>query len=114
MRKKVVLLVPLTFNNGNAVPQEILDGIYAELYACCGGLTVVGKVQGSYRMTDGARQNDVLEQVWVAVEETEMAALKQLVAKVGSLLGQESMYFEITDSHVEFLPPISEEGPNHE
>lgn len=105
MRKKVTLLIPLTFNNGTPVPQEILDRIYTQLYTLCGGLTVGGKVQGSYRMADGTKQNDVLEQVWVIVEQAELDDLKRLVGQFGSLLGQEAMYFEVSDSQVEFLPP---------
>src|ERR1700736_6067378 len=105
MRKKVILLIPLTFNNGDPVPEELRNRIHSQLYALSGGLTVVGKVEGSYRLKDGARQNDVLEQVWVVVEETDLGALKQLVAQFGVLLNQEPMYFEVADSHVEWLPP---------
>jgi hypothetical protein len=67
MRKKVILLIPLTFNDGAPVPKELRSSIHSQLYAFAGGLKVVGTVEGSYRMADGTRQNDVLEQVWVVL-----------------------------------------------
>ncbi len=110
MRKKVVLLVPLTYNDGQPVPLSIREAIYAELFALCGGLSVVGKVRGSFRMDDGSKQEDELEQVWLAVEEDAMPALRTMVSGFARKLHQEKMYFEITEARVELLPPLPEEG----
>jgi hypothetical protein len=114
MRKKAILLMPLTHNDGQAIPQAVLDDVYAQLFELCGGLTVVGKVHGSFRMADGSRQEDILEQVWLAVEETDLPALRKLVASFGRTLHQERMYFEVTEARVELLPPLPEEGFEHE
>lgn len=114
MRKKVILLMPVSYNDGIPVPQSVLDEVYSRLYELCGGMTVVGKVHGSFRMADGSRQDDVLEQVWLAVEETELPALRQLVATFGRTLQQERMYFEVTEARVELLPPLTEESLDHE
>jgi hypothetical protein len=110
MRKRVILLMPLTYNDGQTVPQDIRDLIYLNLFELCGGLTVVGKVNGLYQMEDGSKQEDVLEQVWVAVEEEDMPALRQMVSGFARTLQQEKMYFEIADARVELLPPLPEEG----
>ena len=110
MHKKVILLMPLTYNDGQPVLQEVRDAFHAELYEICGGLTLVGKVQGAFRMADGTKQEGLLEQVWLAIEEADLPALRELVSRIGRTLGQEKMYFEITDARVELLPPLSEEG----
>jgi hypothetical protein len=54
------------------------------------------------------KQTDILEQVWVAYEEVDRQALRELVAGFCSLLGQEAMYLEFTDSIIEFVPPREE------
>jgi hypothetical protein len=59
-------------------------------------------------MKDGSKQTDVLEQVWVAYQESDKQALRELVAHFCSLLGQESMYLEFVDSAVEFVAPDEE------
>jgi hypothetical protein len=112
MRKKVVLLIPLTYNDGTAVPWDLLNSIHSELFAFAHGVTAAGKVKGSYRMADGTRQDDVLEQLLVVVEEDRIPALRKMVARYGRLLGQEKMWFEITESVIVFLPP--EEGQDNE
>jgi hypothetical protein len=39
-KKKVTLLVPLTFNDGTSVPRSTLDAICDELFVHYGGYTV--------------------------------------------------------------------------
>jgi hypothetical protein len=46
----------------------------------------------------------------LAIEESDEAALKALVAKFGTMLGQEAMYLERTGSMVEFIPPSAVGG----
>ena len=112
MRKKVVLLVPLTFNDGSAIPQTALDALLDELFVLCGGYTLAGVVRGAYRMSTGAKQVEDLQQVWVVAEDESLPALRAIVRKYGEVLGQEAMYFERSDAVVEFLPPRSEKEGN--
>src|SRR5271170_3759837 len=101
MAKKAIILIPLTYNDGSRVPQEVLNGIFESLFVLSGGYTSAGTVNGAYRMKDGAKQTDVLEQVWVAYEEADKPALRELVARFCSLLGQETMFLEFADSVIE-------------
>lgn len=115
MLKKVTLLIPLTFNDGTAVSRETLDAIEEEIYFAFNGWTVAGEVHGAYRMRQtGQKQVEQLLQVWVVVEEAQLDELRQLVAKYATLLAQESMYFEVGASHVEFIRPLSEKDQTHE
>ena len=51
---------------GVASLQDVLEGIYEALFVLSGGHTSAGTVKGAYRMKDGTKQTDVLEQVWIA------------------------------------------------
>jgi len=108
MAKKAILLIPLTYNDGSQVPQEVLNGIFEALFVLSGGYTAAGTVRGAYRMKDGAKQTDVLEQVWVAYEDADKPALRELVARVCTVLGQETMYLEFADSVIELISPHEE------
>src|SRR5260370_21211464 len=108
MAKKAILLIPLTYNDGTQVPEEVLDGIYEALFDLSGGHTSAGTVRGAYRMKDGTKQSDLLQQVWVAYEEADEVKLRELVADFCALLGQEAMYLEFTDSVIELIPPHEE------
>jgi hypothetical protein len=55
-------------------------------------------------MRDGSKQTEILEQVWVAYEEADIPALRELVARFCSILGQETMYLKFADSVIEFIP----------
>jgi len=105
MRKKVVLLIPQRYNDGSEIPAEVLQTVYDDLYGAGDGYSSAGEVFGVFRMADGTRHEDVLDQVWVAVEEEDLPALRKMVARHGRLLRQEKMYFEITESVFELLPP---------
>jgi hypothetical protein len=113
MAKKAILLIPLTYNDGSQVSQEVLDSIFEAIFVLSGGYTAAGTVRGAYRMRDGSKQTDVLEQVWIAYEEGDQPALRELVGRFCSLLGQEMMYLEFADSLIEFIPP-HEEASSHE
>jgi hypothetical protein len=108
MSRKAILLIPLTYNDGSQVPEAVLDEIYEELFVLSGGHTSAGTVQGAYRMKDGTKQTEMLEQVWVAYDEADKPALRELVGRFCTLLGQEAMYLEFTDSVIEFIPPREE------
>jgi hypothetical protein len=108
MAKKAILLVPLTYNDGSAVPDDVLDGIYDALFQFSGGHTSLGPVRGAFRMQDGTKQTDVLEQVWLVYEEGDEEALRDLIRGFCATLGQEAMYLEFTESVIEMIQPSEE------
>jgi hypothetical protein len=107
MREKVILLLPLTYNDGSAVAKDVLERILEELFINFHGYTVAGEVEGAYRMSSGSKQVDTCLEVWVASENDQgsLDQLRRMVASFASLLGQETMYFERTGSAVEFIGP---------
>jgi len=107
---KHVLLLPLNFNDGSRVPQDVLNQILDDLYVLAGGYYIAGEGDGAYRMQNGAKQVDRLLAVWIAVNEDEIPELKTLVGKIGTKLGQEEMYLERTGGAVEFIPPFVLKG----
>lgn len=112
--KKVILLVPLTFNDGSTVPDELLKKIRSEIFGSFGGYTIAGEVHGAYRMQTGQKQEDRLVQIWITVEDSRREELRRMVAKFGSWLGQETMYFETTQSMVELIRPSNGEEPHEQ
>ena len=56
-------------------------GSTMRLFVLSGGHTSAGTVKGAYRMKDGTKQTDVLEQVWIAYEEADKPALREVVAR---------------------------------
>src|SRR5438132_8566267 len=115
MLRKVTLLIPLTYNDGSAIPKETLSAIEDEIYVAFKGWTIVGEVEGAYQMQDtGAKKVERLLHIWVILEEADIPTLKEMVAKFGASLGQEFMYFEVGDAVVEFIPPAAERGGTNE
>jgi hypothetical protein len=115
MLRRVTLLLPLTFNDGSTIPKEALALIEDEIYAAFNGWTVVGEVQGTYRMQQtGRKQEDRLLKVWVVVPEAELGTFRQMVARYAALLDQERMYFEVSDARIEFIAPPPEEEQGHD
>lgn len=109
-RVKYVLLLPLTYNDKSKVPKDVRRRIFDELYRLANGYHIAGKGRGAYRMKSGQKQVDWSLQVWVAVEEQDEDALKEMVAGFAELLGQESIYLERVNSTVEFIPPKATGG----
>ncbi|MGD0092535.1 MAG: hypothetical protein ABSE73_21680 [Planctomycetota bacterium] len=101
--KKVVLLIPLKLNDGSPVPKEVLASIGVRLYGLCSGYTNRGPVIGAYRMADGRKQTDPSREIWCLVQPSQLDQLRDLVRQFGRELGQESMYFEVTGSEVDFI-----------
>ncbi len=109
-KQKYILLVPLNYNDGSEVPQEVRDRIYDEILDLAGGYYTAGIGQGAYRMKSGTKQVDRCAEMWILVDEQNVAELKQMVARFADLLDQESMYLEFAGSTtVEFIEPQSEE-----
>lgn len=104
-RRKCIYLLPLTYNDGTEVPSEVFAKIYEMLMENFGGYTHSDVVHGAYRMDGGETAHDVSIPVWVAVEPEKVDEARQLAARICSMLKQETIHFEVTNSWIEFVPP---------
>ena len=112
--RRATLLLPLAFNDGTAVPPELLGQIEEELYRSYGGWTIVGEVSGAYRMRQtGEKKVEKLIHLWIVLEEDQLPRLREQVAEFGDLLDQEVMFFEVGPSEVEFVKP-RRKGKSHD
>lgn len=105
-KTKYVLLLLLYYNDGRVVPQKVLDRMLDEIFVLAGGYSIAGTVKGAYQMNDGTKQEDDSLQIWIGVWEQEVPELKEMVAKFGKTLGQETMYLERTGGTIDFIPPL--------
>lgn len=108
--RKCILLIPLNYNDDTEVPKEVLAQIYDQLFELAGGHYTAGSGPGAYRMESGKKQVDQCVQVWVDVDEADVPELKTMVAGFATLLDQESMYFEVVVSDIEFIKPQPKEA----
>jgi hypothetical protein len=102
---RYIILLPLHYNEGSAVPKRILREALQSLYDLANGYTIEGKVRGAYRMKSGQKQEDELMKVSVLVGPEKAGALRKLVGEFCRRLGQESMWLEYLHSDVEFVSP---------
>src|SRR6266404_377468 len=87
---KFILLLPLTYNDGTRVPKKVRVQIEGEIFMLAGGFRYGAAGPGAYRMKNGQKQIDVTQEVWIAIEEKDEAALKEMVGGFAALLGQET------------------------
>jgi hypothetical protein len=104
-KKKCIILLPTYYNNGNGVPIAVLSGILREIDEEFDGHTIAGTVEGTYKMADGSMATDKSWEIWVAVDTDKIELLKKLTSRFARILKQETIYFEITNSEVEFIGP---------
>jgi len=102
---KYVLLVPLRYNDGKEVSDEVILSFQEKLFRLGGAFTIAGVVEGAYTMADGRRQIDHSLQIWIGLQDEYYPELERLVGELGQELGQESMYLEHTGGMIHFVPP---------
>jgi hypothetical protein len=108
--RKCVLLLPLAYNDGTAVPREVLDAILGDIDDSFDGHTVAGTCKGAYRMASGQLVYDESLMIWVVVDAERIDELREHARRFARMLKQESLYFELTDAAPEFIRPLSENG----
>ena len=107
--KKCIILLPTFYNDGRAVPVTVMDDLLDQIYDQFGGYTVAGLVYGAYPMKGGCKARDISLEVWVAVDPARVHQLRRLVAKFCAILKQETIYFEVLDSELEFIGPEAQD-----
>ncbi len=106
--KEAIVLIPLTYNDGSKVPQDILLGIFEEIYTAFHGWTNEGTVKGAYRMQTGQKQVEDLLKVSVVLDPSQVSELEAMVSAWCAKLGQEAMLVKIADYTIKFVPPRKE------
>ncbi len=97
------MLIPLTYNDGTEIPPQVVTRLTDRFLDLFGGFTIRGTVNGAYRMADGSRAEDVSLEVWVAIDGRRVDEMRCEVSRACRELGQESIYFEVTESQVELV-----------
>ena len=106
---KYVLLLPLQYNDGAKVPDDVIDRMCDEIFDFADGYGQAGEVTGAYRMRDGSKKVDRSLVIWIGILESQVEILKRAVGKFARELGQESLYLERTGGTIEFIPPLTPE-----
>ena len=109
--KEAIVLIPLTYNDGTKVPQDVILGIFEEIFAAFDGWTNEGTVKGAYRMQTGQKRVEDLLKVSVVLNESDVPRLEAMVATWCARLGQEAMLLKITDFVIKFVPHPEAEEP---
>ena len=109
-KKKCLILLPTTYNDGVEVSPKVLNGILTAIDKKFDGRSVEGSVEGTYRMDDGSMARDISIKVWVDINPDEVDTLKRMAGDFAAILKQESVYFAVTDVDVEFVRPTGETG----
>ena len=107
-KNKCVILVPTRYNDGTPVPKSVIVAITREIDEAFDGHHVAGVGEGAYRMADGSMAYDPSLEIWVAVDPDQIDELKGLASRLARKLKQESIWFEVTNSIVEFVEPSEE------
>jgi hypothetical protein len=111
MRKnKCIILLPTQYNDGTAVAENVIAGVKRKIDEAFDGHTVAGVNQGAFRMADGTMQYEPTLEIWVAVAPDRIDELRELTRELARMLKQESIWFEVTNSQVEFVGPDEDGG----
>jgi len=109
-KKKCLLLLPSSYNDGTEVPPAVVADILKRIDEAFDGHTVDGYCEGTFRMSNGAMARDKSLKVWVLVETDRVDELRNLARLFARVLKQEKLWFEVTDSEVDLVEPLPETG----
>src|SRR5690606_34592258 len=93
---KVTTMLPLRRNDGSEVGTDEMEGIIDRLTRAFGGITLEGPVRGRWIGKERAYDEQNLKAV-IAMEDGQVPMAEAIVREIGRQLGQEVMYFEVSD-----------------
>jgi len=100
---KALFYLPLRDNDGRPLQAEIND-LEMELYIRFVGWTFLGFVKGVYRMPDGTRALDENAAYSVALDESRLPELEDLLRSFKNQTFQDALYLEIQrDVDIRFI-----------
>jgi predicted RNA methylase len=103
--KKCIILLPTQYNDKSEVPPDIINRILRDIDELFDGHTIAGIAEGTYRMLNGNMATDPSLMVWIAVDQDKIGMLKKMASRFARILKQETIYFEVTDSEINFIGP---------
>jgi hypothetical protein len=109
-RKKCLLLLPTSYNDGTEVPPAVMAKVVMGIERAFDGVTIGEPVEGTYKMADGTTAKDKSLVAWVIVEESQVEEARAKAGRIAAILKQEALYFEVTDVEVDFVKPPPETG----
>ena len=104
-RKKCLILLPTSFNDGTEVPPEVFSAVLRDIDITLDYYSIGGLCQGVYTMDDGSRARDESIMLWAVVDDDDIGVLKKMAARISRKLKRESIYFEVTDVEFDFIRP---------
>ena len=103
MKIKAVFYLPIEDNNGRDLRVEIAE-VEDTLFALFDGYTLLGHVQGAFRMADSSQSLDTHAAYMVVLDSSRLAKLEEILLNFKSSTLQESIYLEIQkDVEIRFL-----------
>src|SRR3954469_7115043 len=103
---KITTLIPVQFNDGRPVPEEqmrsIVDGLVKQFGACTDEGEITGHRHGPEK--PGIVREKMLK-LAVEMDRERLDEARKAVLKIGKMLEQREMYFEVREyDGVQFLP----------
>lgn len=86
-----LILMPVAYNDGQLVPDEVFDRLLLRLAVKFGGFTWLPPAFGGWIDTEGKFQPDKHRPLFVHVEEGQEEALEDWIRMAGRELGQDVM-----------------------
>jgi hypothetical protein len=103
-------LIPTQYNDHTPIPESVISGIKRKIDEAFDGHRIAGVGDGAYRMADGTMQHEPTLEIWVAVAPDRIDELRELAGEFARTLKQETIWFEVTNSQVEFVEPDENGG----
>ncbi|QDV49519.1 hypothetical protein [Gimesia fumaroli] len=102
--KEISTYLPLDYNDKTPVESHIIKGIIRDLTIKFGGCSVGSQGMGYWQdPKDGVIYDDRNVMVTIAVSEDQIDEAKSLITQIGKQLGQEAMYFKVTECQIDIL-----------
>src|SRR5947209_1824760 len=106
---------PLTDNDGRPIHPQVIVDLHRELLREFGGFTIHPTSEGRWQSRAGRVYQEEVLVFEVAAPEGKIAALREIVSRLGRQLGQLAMYFDAPAPSVEIIdlsgPPERPSGP---